>query len=158
MPETQLTKDEITRPEPGSLPPRISFIEQEGGSAGYYVRFKDIPEDSPSGGEPERKYIPILQHESQKAALQAAIEHRNRRAEELGLPIEASQGPHTEEAREQMSGTLGRLGLRGLGLSLEKSTGTVYPQLVAMWTDEGGQRQVSRGMASRGIWRAAELL
>ena len=100
MPETQLTKDEITRPEPGSLPPRISFIEQEGGSAGYYVRFKDIPEDSPLGGEPERKYVPILQHESQKAALQAAIEHRNRRAEELGLPIEASQGPHTEEARE----------------------------------------------------------
>lgn len=154
-----MTKDEITRPEPGSLPARISFIEQEGGSAGYYVRFKDVPEDAPSGGEPERKYIPILQYETQEEALQAAIDYRDRRAEELGLPIEAAQGPHTEEAREQMSESHNRLGLRGLGLALSWNGGTVYPVLSALWTEEKGQQeQVSRGMASRGIWETVELL
>lgn len=153
-----MTKDEITRPEPGTLPARISFVEQNDGSAGYYVRFKDVPENSPSGGEPERKYVPILQYESQDEALQAAIEHRNRRAEKLGLPIEATQGPHTEEAREQMSSYHNRLGLRGLGLSLDNSAGTIYPQLVAMWTDKDGQEKVRRGMASRGIWATVELL
>lgn len=153
-----MTKDEITRPEPGSLPARISFIEQADGSAGYYVRFKDVPKGSPTGGEPERKYVPILQHETQEEALQAAIEYRNRRAEELGLPIEAHQGPHTEGTREQMSDYHNRLGLRGLGLSLDNRAGTVYPQLTAMWSEEDGQRQVKRGMASRGIWEAVEEL
>lgn len=147
-----MTKDEITRPEPGSLPPRISFIEQMDDSAGYYVRFKD------KAGEPERKYIPILQHESQEAALRAAIEYRDRRAEELGLPVESQRGPHTEEVREEMSDSHNRLGLRGLGLSLDRSDGRVYPRLVAMWTGEDGQRQVRRGMASRGIWSTVELL
>lgn len=154
-----MRKDDITRPEPGSLPARISFIEQEDGSAGYYVRFKDVPEEAPCGGEPERKYIPILQYESQEEALQAAIEYRDRRAEELGLPIEAHQGPHTEETREKMSDYRNQLGLQGLGLSLENNAGTVYPQLTAMWTEEkGNQQQVSRGMASRGIWQTVELL
>lgn len=86
-----MTKDEITRPEPGSLPAQISFIEQTDGSTGYYVRFKDVPEDA--GEEPERKYIPILQHETQEEALQAAIDYRDRRAKELGLPVDARQGP-----------------------------------------------------------------
>ena len=154
-----MKKDDITRPEPGSLPARISFIEQTGGSAGYYVRFKDIPEDGATGGAPERKYIPILQYETQEEALQAAIKYRDRRAKELGLPVEASQGPHTEEGREQMSDHHNQLGLRGLGLSLENNAGTVYPQLTAMWTEEEeNQQQVSRGMASRGIWQTVELL
>lgn len=153
-----MTKDEISRPEPGSLPARISFIEQRGGSAGYYVRFKDVTESPPSGGEPERKYIPILQYESQDEALQAAINYRNRRAKELGLPVQAHQGPHTEDARKQMSEYHNRLGLRGLGLSLDNRAGTTYPQLTAMWSEEDGQRQVRRGMASRGIWETVEEL
>lgn len=154
-----MKKDDITRPEPGSLPARISFIEQDGGSAGYYVRFKDIPEDATTGGEPERKYIPILQHETQEEALQAAIEYRDRRAEELGLPTQAHQGPHTEEAREQMSESHNRLGLRGLGLALSKKGGTVYPVLSALWTEQkGNQQRVSRGMASRGIFETVEKL
>jgi len=154
-----MRKDDITRPEPGSLPARISFIEQDGGSAGYYVRFEDMPEDSPSGGEPERKYIPILQHETQEEALQAAIEYRDRRAGELGLPIQPSRGPHTEETREQMSESHNRIGLRGLGLALSQDGGTVYPVLTAMWTDENGdQQKVSRAMASRGIWDTVDLL
>lgn len=37
-----------------------------------------------------------------------------------------------------------RLGLRGLGLSLNNRTGTIYPQLTAMWSEEDGQRQVKR--------------
>lgn len=153
-----MTKDEITRPESGALPARISFIEQADGSAGYYVRFKDVTKDGPSGGEPERKYIPILQHESQQEALQAAIDYRNRRAKELGLPSEPTRGPHTEEAREQMSDYHNRLELRGLGLSLDNRAGTIYPQLTAMWSEEDGQHQVKRGMASRGIWKAVEEL
>lgn len=154
-----MTKSEITRPEPGSLPSRISFIEQADGSAGYYVRFKDVPEEAPSGGEPERTYVPILQHESQEAALQAAIEYRDQRAEELGLPVEATRGPHTEETREQMSDSHNRLGLRGLGLALSREGRTVYPVLTAMWTDENGdQQKVSRAMASRGIWKTVEEL
>lgn len=152
-----MTKGEITRPEPGSLPARISFIEQTGGSAGYYVRFKDVSEDS--GGKPDRTYIPILQYETQEEALQAAIDYRDRRARELGLPAEADRGPHTDAAREQMSESHNRLGLRGLGLSLDNSAGTIYPQLVAMWTEEGHhQEKVRRGMASRGIWATVELL
>lgn len=127
-----MRKSDITRPETGSLPARISFIEQTDGSAGYYVRFKDIPEDGATGGEPERKYIPILQYETQEDALRAAIEYRNQRAEELGLAIETCRGPHTEEARELMSGYHNRLGLRGLGLSLDNSGGTIYPQLTAI--------------------------
>ena len=107
MSETALAKDNITRPESGSLPARISFIEQMDGSAGYYVRFKDVPEDSPSGGKPERKYIPILQHETQEEVPQAAIDYRDRRAKELGLPVDARLGPHTEAAREQMSESQG---------------------------------------------------
>jgi Integrase core domain. len=51
-----------------------------------------------------------------------------------------------------------RLGLRRLGLSLDNRAGTVYPQLTAMWGEEDGQRQVKRGMASRGIWEAVEEL
>jgi hypothetical protein len=159
-----MTKDEINRPEPGSLPARISFIEQTGGSAGYYVRFKDVPEEVPSedslsGGEPERKYIPILQHETQEEALQAAIQYRDRRAEELGLPIQPSRGPHTEETREQMSDSHNRLGLRGLGLALSQEGGTVYPVLTVMWTGENGdQQKVSRAMASRGIGKTVEEL
>lgn len=108
-----MTKDEITRPEPGSLPAHISFIEQTDGSAGYYVRFKDVPEDA--GGEPERKYIPILQHETQEKALRAAIDYRDRRAEELRLPVEARRGPHTEEAREQTSESQGSSRAPGTG-------------------------------------------
>lgn len=153
-----MTKDEITRPEPGSLPARISFIEQADGSAGYYIRFKDVPEEAPSGGEPERKYIPVLQYETQEKALQAAIDYRNRRARELGLPVQAHQGRHTEETREEMSNHHNRLGLRGLELSLDDRAGTVYPQPTAMWTEEDGQRQVRRGVASRGIWKAVEEL
>lgn len=64
-----------------------------------------MPEDA--GGEPERKYIPILQHETQEEVLQAAIDYRDRRAKELGLPVDARQGPHTEAAREQMSESQG---------------------------------------------------
>ena len=158
MSETALAKDNITRPEPGSPPARISFIEQMDGSAGYYVRFKDVPEGSPSGGKPERKYIPILQHETQEEALQAAINDRNRRAKELGLPAEPHRGPHTEETREEMSRSHNRLGLWGLGLTLDNSAGTIYPQLTAMWTGEEGQEKVKRGLASRGIWGAAQLL
>ena len=154
-----MTKDEIDPPEPGTLPSRISFIEQMGGSAGYYVRFKDVPEDHlGEEGGPVRKYVPILQYETQEEALQAAIAYRDRRAEELGLPIEAHQGPHTEAARKQMSGHHNRLGLRGLGLSLDNRAGTIYPQLTAMWTGEEGQEKVKRGLASRGIWKAVELL
>jgi hypothetical protein len=153
-----MTEDEIARPDPGSLSPRISFIKQTDGSAGHYVRFKDVPEDSLSGGESERKYIPALQHETQEEALRAAIDYMDRRAKELSLPVEAHQGPHTEEAREQMSGYHNCPGLRGLGLTLANRARTIYPQLTAMWSDEGGLQQVRRGMASRGIWKTAELL
>jgi hypothetical protein len=153
-----MDKREITRPEPGSLPARISFIEQTDGSAGYYVRFKDVEEEGPAEGEPDRKYIPILQYETQEEALQAAIAYRDRRAEELGLEAEPHRGPHTEAVREQMSDYHNRLGLRGLGLSLDNRAGTIYPQLTAMWTGEEGQEKVKRGLASRGIWSAVELL
>ena len=157
-------KEDIEPPEPGSLPPRISFIEQMGGSAGYYVRFKDLPdEDHPEEDHleeegPIRKYVPILQFESQKEALQAAIEYRNRKAEELGLPREPKRLPHPEEAKEKMSDSHNRLGLRGLGLSFTWRNGTGYPALRAMWSEEGGQKKVSRGMASRGLHGTMEEL
>ncbi len=150
-----MEKKDIEHPEPGSLPPRISFIEQMGGSAGYYVRFKDIPEEE---GGPIRKYVPILQFDSQEEALQAAIEYRDRTAEELGLPTQPERSPHAEEAKEKMSDSHNRTGLRGLGLTFNTSRGTVYPILSALWSGAGGQKQVSRGMASRGLHSAMEEL
>lgn len=77
-----MNKEDLERPEPGSHPPRISFVEQMGGSAGYYVRYQSVPEEE---GDPIEKYIPILQFDSQKEALQAALDYRDRKAEELGL-------------------------------------------------------------------------
>jgi len=125
-------KEDIEPPEPRDLPPRISFIESAGGSAGYYVRFKDISEqdldeegdseekdapkeegDPKKGSHPEeeggpiRKYVPTLQFDSQEEALQAAISFRDRKAKELGLPVKPSRGPHEEEPREKMSAALG---------------------------------------------------
>jgi len=142
-----MTKDEIDPPEPGMLPSRISFIEQMGGSAGYYVRFKDVPEEV----GPIRKYVPILQYDSQEKALQAAIEYRDQKAKELGVPLEPERLPHSGEAREKMSDSHNRLGLRGLGLTFTWKNGTAYPELSAMWSEEGGQKKVSRAMTSRGL-------
>lgn len=150
-----MEKEDIVRPEPGSLPPRISFIEQNGGSAGYYVRFKDRPEEK---GGPLRKYVPILQFESQKEALQAALDYRDRKAEQFGLPAEPERLPHREEAKEKMSDSHNRTGLRGLGLTISTSKGSVYPVLTAQWSEDDGQKQVSRGMASRGLHSAMEEL
>jgi len=122
-----MEKEDIERPEPDSLPPRISFIEQMDGSAGYYVRFKDVQE-----GDPIRKYVPILQYDSQEEALQAAIDYRDRTAEELGLPVRPRRLPHPKEAKEKMSRSHNRTGLRGLGLSIDQSQGTFYPVLRAL--------------------------
>jgi len=145
-------KEDIDRPEPGTLPPRISFVEQMGGSAGYYVRFKDIPsEGSPEEVGPIRKYVPILQYDSQDEALQAAIEYRDQKAKELDVPITPERFPHSGEAREKMSDSHNRLGLRGLGLTFTWQNGTAYPELSVMWSEEGGQKKVSRGMTSRGL-------
>jgi hypothetical protein len=88
---------------------------------------------------------------TQEETLQAAIAYRDRRAEELGLEAKPHRGPHTEAARKQMSGHHNRLGLQGLGLSLDNLAGIIYPQLTAMWTGEEGQKKVKRGLASRGI-------
>jgi hypothetical protein len=150
-------KEDIDRPEPGSLPLRISSIEQMGGSAGYNVRFKDISEEE---GGPVRKYVPTLQHESQEEALRAAIEYRGRKAEDLGLPADPKRvpSPHSEEAKERMSGSHDRTGLRGLGLSVDKSRGPSYPILSALWSEESGQRKVSRGMVSHGLHGTMEEL
>jgi len=176
-------KEDIEPPEPGSLPPRISFIEQEGGSAGYYVRFKDISEgdlneggdseekDAPKEegdpkkgsdleeeGDPIRRYVPILQFDSQEEALQAAISFRNRTAEKLGLPIRPSRGPHEEETREKISESHNRVGLRGLGVTLSSSDGTIYPILRALWSKDGDQETVTRAMTQRGICATVEAL
>ena len=150
-----MNKEEIDRPEPGSLPPRISFIEQMGGSAGYYVRFKGVDEEE---GGPVRKYVPILQFESQEKALQAAIEYRDQKAKEMGLPVEPERFPHPEEAKKKMSESHNRIGLRGLGFTFTWKNGTPYPELTAMWTEEEGQKQRSRAMTSRGICAAVEEL
>jgi len=154
-----MEKGDIDRPEPGTLPPRISFIEQMGGSAGYYVRFKDVPEDHlGEEGGPVRKYIPILQHESQEKALQAAIEYRDQKAEEMDLPVEPERFPHPEEAKEKMSESHNRIGLRGLGFTFDWENGTAYPQLRALWSEEDGQKKRTRAMTSRGICAAVEEL
>jgi hypothetical protein len=126
-----------------------------GGSADCCVRIKGHPGKA---GGPIRKYVPILQFESQEEALQAAIDFRDRKAEKLGLPTEPERRPHPEETKEKMSSSHNRTGLRGLGLSLDKSKGTFYPVLRALWSEEGGQRKVSRGMMSRGIYSTMEEL
>jgi hypothetical protein len=169
-----MEKSDIERPEPGSLPPRISFIEQMGGSAGYYVRFKEVPEedhpeeDHPEEGHPEeghleergpiRKYIPILQYESQEEALQAAIRYRDRKAEELGVPTCPERTPHSEETKEKMSDYHNRMGLRGLGFTFDWENGKAYPQLRALWSEEEGQEKVTRAMTQRGIYASVEAL
>jgi hypothetical protein len=130
-----------------------------GGSAGYYVRFKDLSEGYlEEEGGPIRKYVPILQFDSQEEALQAAIEYRNRKAGELGLPREPQRLPHPEEAKEKMSESHNRLGLRGLGLSFTWRNGTGYPALRAMWSEENGQEAVTRAMTQRGIYASVEAL
>jgi type II secretory pathway component PulM len=146
-------KEDIEPPGPGELPPRISFIEQMGGSAGYYVRFKDVP----AGEKPIRKYIPILQFESQEKALQAAIEYRDRKAGELGLPAQTERS-HPEDAKERMSRSHNRLGLRGLGLTLQNKRNQFYPVLTAQWTGKNGQEKVRRSMTSRGLHGTMEEL
>ena len=150
-----MKKREIESPEPGTLPPRISFIEQMGGSAGYYVRFQNVPEEK---GGPVEKYVSVLRFDRQEEALQAAIAYRDRKAKELGLPKEPEPSPHSDEVREKMSDAHNRTGLRGLGLTFNRKSGTVYPTLTALWSEEGGQRQVSRGMTSRGIYKTMEEL
>ncbi len=150
-----MDKSEIERPEPGTLPPRISFVEQMGGSAGYYIRFQNIPEEK---GGPVRKYIPILQYDSQEEALQAAIAYRDETARELGVevkPTRENRG-HSDEVREKMSTSHNRTGVQGLGLTLMNSSGTIYPTLSALWSEEDGQRQVKRSMVQRGIWNTVE--
>jgi len=119
-----MDKSDIDRPEPGSLPPRISFVEQMGGSAGYYVRFQDIPDEE---GGPVQKYLPILQFDSQEKALEAAVQYRNETAREHGVDPEPTYGNqgHSDQAREKMSGSHNRTGLRGLGLTLSNSKGTL---------------------------------
>ncbi len=152
-----MEKNEIDRPEPGTLPPRISFIEQMGGSAGYYVRFQEIPEEE---GGPIRKYIPILQYESQDEALEAAIAYRDEMARRLDVGTEpaAERQNHSDEVRENMSDSHNRIGLRGLGLTLSNSGGTIYPTLSALWSEEEGQRQVRRSTVQRGIWKTVKAL
>ena len=150
-----MKKENIERPEPGSLPSRISFVEQMGGTAGYYVRFQSVPEEK---GGPVQKYVPILQFDSQEEALQAAIQYRDRKARELSLPTEPEQFPHPEETRKKMSDSHNRIGLRGLGLTFTWKNGTAYPELSAMWSGEGGHTKVSRGMTSRGLHGAMEEL
>ena len=148
-------KEDIERPEPGSLPSRISFVEQMGGTAGYYVRFQSVPEEK---GGPVQKYVPILQFDSQEEALQAAIDYRNQKAEELGVPIESERSPHSEASKEKMSDFHNRTGLRGLGFTFEWENGTAYPQLRALWSEEDGQKKRARAMTSRGICAAVEEL
>jgi hypothetical protein len=143
-----MKKENIERPEPGSLPSRISFVEQMGGTAGYYVRFQSVPEEK---GGPVQKYVPILQFDSQEEALQAAIQYRDRKARELGPAAEPARFPHPEEARKKMSDAHNRIGLRGLGLTFTWKNGTAYPELSAMWSGENGHKKVSRGMTSRGL-------
>jgi hypothetical protein len=152
-----MDKSDIDRPGPGTLPPRISFVEQMGGSAGYYVRFQDIPEEE---GGPVQKYVPILQFDSQEEALEAAIQFRNETAREHGVDPEPTYGNqgHSDQAREKMSDSHNRTGLRGLGLSLSNSKGTLYPVLRALWSEEGGQQKVTRSTVQRGIWNSVEEL
>ena len=152
-----MDKSEIEHPEPGTLPPRISFVEQMGGSAGYYVRFQDVSKED---GGPVQKYIPILQHESQDEALEAAIAYRDETARRLGVEKEPTRGNqgHSDKAREKMSESHNRVGLRGLGLTLSNSKGTIYPTLAALWSEEDGQRQVTRSTVQRGIWKTVEAL
>ena len=152
-----MDKSDIEHPDPGTLPPRISFIEQMGGSAGYYVRFQDIPEDE---GGPVQKYVPILQHKSQGAALKEALRRRDDIAERYGVDPEPSRGNrgHSDQAREKMANSHNRTGLRGLGLTLSNSKGTLYPILRALWSEEGNQQTVTRSTVQRGIWNTVEEL
>lgn len=152
-----MDKSDIDRPKPGTLPPRISFVEQRGGSAGYYVRFRDIPKEEDG---PVQKYFAILQFESQEAALRAAIQYRNEVARKHGVAQEppAENRSHSDGVRKKMSDSHNRTGLRGLGLTLSNSNGTFYPILRALWSDEDGQQKVTRSAVQRGIWQAVEEL
>ena len=152
-----MDKSDIDHPEPGTLPPRISFVEQMGGSAGYYVRFRDVPKEE---GGPIQKYVPILQFDSQEEALEAAIQYRNATAREHGVEPEPSgeRPAHSDQAREKMSESHNRTGLRGLGLTLSNSKGTLYPILRALWSEEGSQQTVTRSTVQRGIWNTVEEL
>jgi hypothetical protein len=126
-----------------------------GGSAGYYVRFQSVPKEE---GGPIEKYVPILPFDTQEEALQAAITYRDRKAEELGLPKRPERWSPSDEAREKMSDAHNRTGLRGLGLTLTWNGGTVYPAMSALWSEEDGQRKVSRAMTRRGIYQTMEAL
>jgi hypothetical protein len=128
-----------------------------GGSAGYYVRFRDIPEEE---GGPVQKYIAILQFDSQEKALEAAVQYRNETAREYGIDPEPSgkRPAHSDDVREKMSESHNRMGLRGLRLTLSNSKGTFYPIFKALWSEEGRQQRVTRSTVQRGIWNTVEEL
>ena len=153
MSETALAKDNITRPEPGSLPARISFIEQMDGSAGYYVRFKDVPEDSPSEASPSESTSPFFSMGPRKRPSGPQSTTGTAAPRSWAFRSTPAEVPIPRRPASKCPNRKGRLGLRGLGLSLDNSAGTIYPQLVAMWTGEEVQEKVQRGMGAGGFGR-----
>ena len=152
-----MTKDEITRPEPGSLPAHISFIEQTEASSN-----RPMGRPATTSGS---KTCPKMPEGSRNESTSPFFSMRPRKRPSGPQSTTATAGPRSFGSRSRPAEvpisrrpasrcqSHNRLGLRGLGLSLDNSAGTIYLQLVAMWTGEEVQEKVQRGMGAGGFGR-----
>lgn len=140
---------------------RNVFRIDTGRTHGWQVRIR-------RNGEWHRKFFSDSKFDSQEAAFEAAVEHRDDVLEDLpdlpGDPDEAGH-LHTDAVDERRWESVTRTGVKGLGFTMKtysQAKNDKRPYVNAYWTEEGTRRSTSYSVIKHGLSsalkRAAEAL
>lgn len=141
---------------------RNVFRIDTGRTHGWQVRIR-------RNGEWHRKFFSDSKFDSQEAAFEAAVEHRDEMLDELpdlpGEPDDELGHLHTEAVDERRWEAVTRTGVKGIGFTMKtysRATDDKRPYVSVHWTENGKRRSTSYSVVKHGLAgalkRAAETL